>query len=59
MNSHNIKFHDKIKKMSSNICIMELFHLDSKTGSNEPSVFKLLRLDCILVQKRAISGAVL
>ena len=37
MSTHNIQFHDKIKKISLNICFLELseeFRRDSKTSSN-------------------------
>ena len=35
--THNIQFHDKIRKKSPNICFLELseeFHGDAKTSSN-------------------------
>ena len=37
MNTHNIQFHDKNKKISLNICFLELveeFFRDSKISSN-------------------------
>ena len=37
MSTHNIQFHDKIKKISLNICFLELseeLRRDSKTSSN-------------------------
>ena len=37
MSTHNIQFHDKKKKMSLNICFLELaeeFRRDSKMSSN-------------------------
>ena len=42
MSTHNIRFHDKIRKnpkLSLNICFLELseeFSRDSKTCSNQP-----------------------
>ena len=37
MSTHNMQFHDKIRKFSLNICFLELseeFRRDSKTSSN-------------------------
>ena len=37
MSTNSIQFHDKIRKKSLNICLLELseeFRRDSKTGSN-------------------------
>ena len=39
MSTHNIQFDDKNKKISLNICCLELseeFRRDSKTSSNQP-----------------------
>ena len=55
MSTYNIQFHDKNKKSSLNICFPELSEescRDSKnefelSTLNEPSVFELLRFDCI------------
>ena len=52
MSTHNIQFHDKRKFL----CFLELseeFRTDSKMSLksamlNEPSVFELLRFDCML-----------
>ena len=51
MNTHNIQFHDKISLI---ICFLELaeeFRRDKNEFElamvNEPSVFELLRFDCI------------
>ena len=49
MSTHNIQFHDKIRKKSLNICFLELLEefcrkeFESST-LNEPSVFEPLRL---------------
>ena len=39
MSTHNIQFHDKMRKFSLNICSLELseeFRQDSKTSSDQP-----------------------
>ena len=50
MITHCIQFHDEIKKKSQNTGFLELseeFCRDSKTSSISPSVFELLRFNCI------------
>ena len=54
MCTHNIHFHDKIRKISLNTCIIELsegFLKDSKMSfytamANQPSVFEFLKFYC-------------
>ena len=55
MSTYNIQCHDKTRKNPLNICFLELseeFHRDSKKFElamvNEPSLFELLRFDCII-----------
>ena len=50
MSTHNINFHDKIKKKSLNMCLLELseeFRRDSKTSSDGKRAIgaELLRFD--------------
>ena len=50
MSTHNIQFHDKIRKFFLNICFLELSELKNEFESamvNQPSVFELSRLDCM------------
>ena len=62
MSTHNIHFHNKIRKFPLSICFLELWELfrrDSKTKFesamvNEPSVFELLRFDCSSSSSRHI-----
>ena len=56
MSTHNIQFHDEIRKKSLNICFLELleeFCRDWKKSSstvNEPSVFEPMMLYCMTLQ---------
>ena len=39
MSTHNVQFHDRIRKVFLNICFLELseeFRRDSKTSSSKP-----------------------
>ena len=63
MITHNIQFHDKMRKKSLNICFLELleeFRRNSKTSSNltmvnETSMFELSRFDSMEISRKVHS----